>query len=101
MKYIIPQDKLEKLVFRYLDIQYGNLEQHKPKNYGGIVFKKPNDDSQFGIMGWDKNNETLYIYYKLVKEISSMFSLEYDDSKDIIVRWVEDRYKLKVVRAFP
>jgi len=28
-----------------------------------------------------------------------MFSLEYDDSKDLIGKWVEDRYKLKVVRT--
>ena len=95
MKYIIP----ERIVFKYLDLEYGDLEEHKPENYEGVVFKKLNDDSEYGIMGFKKNDKTLYIYYKLIEEISSMFSLEYDDSKDLIGKWVEDRYKLKVVRT--
>ena len=99
MKYIIPQEKLEKIVFRYLDLQYGDLEEFKPEHYEGIVFKKPNDDSEFGIMGWEKS-DTLYIYYKLIEEISSIFSIEESDSKEIIGKWIEDRYKLKVVYTY-
>ena len=37
MKYIIPQEKIEKLVFRYLDTMYGDLEKYKPKYYEGII----------------------------------------------------------------
>ena len=96
MKYIIPQDKIQKLIFRYLDMQYGDVETYKPYEYDGFIFKKPNDDSGYGVMGWEKP-DTLYIYHKLIEEVSSMFSMEYIDSKEIIGKWVEDRYKLKVV----
>ena len=47
-------------------------------------------------MGWEKP-DTLYISHKLIEEISSIFSIEESDSKEIIGKWIEDRYKLKVV----
>ena len=94
MKYAIPQDRLDKVVFKYLDMQYGDLEKVNGK-YSDIVFKKPNSDSESGIMGWKKQG-MLYIYYKLIDEISSMFSIEKIDSKKVIGRWVEDRYQIVV-----
>ena len=33
---------------------------------------------------------------ELIKEISSMFSIKESDSMEIIGKWVEDRYKLKI-----
>ena len=99
MKYIIPQDKIEKIVSKYLDLQYGDLETYKPYEYDGFIFKKPNDDSGYGVMGWEKP-DTLYISHKLIEEISSIFSIEESDSKEIIGKWIEDRYKLKVVYTY-
>ena len=96
MKYIIPQDKIEKIVFKYLDLQYGDLKKIKAPYYKGFIFKKPNDDSGYGVMGWEKPNN-LYVHYKLIKDISSMFSIEESDSKKIVGKWVKYRYKLKVV----
>ena len=95
MKYIIPKEKIEKIVFRYLDMHYGDLEKYKPIYYEGIVFKRPNDDSEYGVMGWEKLG-TLYIHYKLIEEISSMFSMEYVDSKELIGKWVENTLQMKV-----
>jgi len=94
MKYQIPQDRLYKVVFKYLDMQYGDLEKVKGK-YLDILYKKPNSDSESGIMGWKKQG-MLYIYYKLIDEISSMFSIKEIDSKEVIGRWVEDKYQIDV-----
>lgn len=102
MIYIIPQDKIEKLIFKYLNMMYGDLEQRETKKqYEGIVFKKPNYNSYFNVLAWTKDDETLYIHYKLIDEISSMFSLERNDSEKIIGKWVKDRYKLMVMRTHP
>jgi hypothetical protein len=98
MKYSIPQDRLDKIVFRYLDMQYGDLEKFNGK-YSDIVFKKPNSNSEYGIMGWEKSG-ILYIYNKLIEEISDMFSMENIDSKNLIGRWVEDRYQIEVNDTF-
>jgi len=97
MKYAIPQDRLDKIVFRYLDMEYGNLEKVEGKNVD-IVFKKLNLDSKYGVMGWKKSG-ILFIFYKLIKEISNAFSIEKIDSEKVIGRWVEDRYQIEVKYA--
>ena len=96
MKYIIPQDKIDKVVFKYLDLNLKGLEKIKPKNYKGIVFAYP--DEEYGILGLTKNG-TLYIYYKLINEISSTFGMDKSDSKSIIGRWVSNRYQLEVINT--
>ena len=93
MKYKIPQDKIDKVIFKYLDNNLKGLEKRKPKYYEGIVFAYP--DKEYGILGW-KNDGTLYVYYKIVDEISSVFKLEESDIKSLIGRWVSDRLQLEV-----
>ena len=83
MKYIIPENKLDKIVFKYLDLNLKGLEKRKPKSYKGIVFAYP--DEKYGILGYE-NNGTLRIYYKLINEISSVFGLDESDSELIISR---------------
>ena len=96
MKYIIPENKLDKIVFKYLDLNLKGLEKRKPKSYKGIVFAYP--DEKYGILGYE-NNGTLRIYYKLINEISSVFGLDESDSELIISRWVSDRYQLEVINT--
>jgi len=93
MKYKIPQERLYKLVFRYLDMQYGDLKKIDA-NYYDIILKKPN--SEDGIIGYMKKQKNLYIYYTLIDEISGMFSLDEDNAKEVIGRWVEDRHQIEV-----
>ena len=97
MKYIIPQDKLDKIVFRYLDTTLKNLEKRNAKSYEGIVYGFP--DEEDGILGY-KYDGTLHIYYKLIDEISNGFGLDYYDSESIIGRWVIDRYQLEVKNTY-
>jgi len=93
MKYIIPENKLDKIVFKYLDINLKGLEKRKSKDYKGIIFAYPNEE--YKILRWE-NDGTLYIYYKLIDKISLGFGLNESNSKSIIGRWVIDRYKLEV-----
>jgi hypothetical protein len=60
MKYIIPQNKIDTIVFKYLDLNLKGLEKRNPKHYKGIIFAYP--DEEYGILGW-KNDCSLYIYY--------------------------------------
>jgi len=94
MKYEITQDRLDKIIFRYLDMYYGDLEKFNGR-YSDIVFKKPNLDSEYGIMGWRRESK-LYIYTKLMDELSNIFSLGPVDSMRVIGRWIENRYQVEV-----
>ena len=97
MKYIIPQDKIDKVVFKYLDLNLKGLEKRKPKNYKGIVFAYP--DEKYGILGCQNDGTlvVLFIYYELINEISETFGLNKSESKSIISRWFNDRYQLEVI----
>ena len=96
MKYIIPQDKLDKIVFKYLDLNLKNLEKRKARHYGGIVFRNPNEE--YGILAY-RSDGTLYVYHGLIDEISSVFGVNNYNSKSIIGRWVIDRYQLDVINT--
>ena len=94
MKYIIPENKLDNIIFKYLDLNLKGLEKRKTNYYKGIILAYPNQD--YGILGWE-NDGTLYICHEIIDEISSGFGLNGSDSKSIITRWVSDRYKLNVI----
>ena len=96
MKYIIPQNKLDTIVFKYLDLNLKGLEKRKPKYYEGIMFAYP--DEEYGVLGYEKDG-TLYIYYELIDEISTNFGMNQSDSKSIIGRWVGNRYQLEVINT--
>ena len=93
MKYKIPQDKLDKIVFKYLDSKLKDLEKYSAVHYEGIVYRLPNDE--YGILGF-RNSGKLLIYYKLIDEISDMFSMDEIDSEKLVGRWAEDRLQIEV-----
>ena len=93
MKYKIPQDRLDKIIFKYLDINLKGLEKKNAMFHVGFVFKYP--DEQYGILGWENHGE-LYIKRLFVHEISSIFGLQHDDSKELIGRWASDRLQLEI-----
>ena len=99
MKYIIPENKLDNIVFKYLDLNLKGLEKRNAKYHNGIVFAFPNE--KYGILGWENNDyyghiNTLWVDYEFLDEISNTFSLSITDSKYIVGRWVADRLQLKV-----
>jgi len=89
------ESKIDKIIFKYLDIKYGVLEQEKGK-YSDIVFTFPGEE--YGVIGWKKSGD-LFVYYKINDEISNYFGMESDDSLRVIGKWVEDRHNLKVINT--
>jgi hypothetical protein len=96
MKYIITENKLNNVIFKYLDVKLDGIEEKKGKFYD-IVFIFP--DEEYGMLGWEKSGD-LYVSYELRDEISEYFGLEKDDSLRVIGKWVEDRYNLKVINTY-
>ena len=86
MKYQIPQDKLDKLVFRYLDMYYGDLEIQKSKFYEGNVYMKKGQ----GIMALG-DGKVFYMHLKIVRELSKTFSIREAVAQGIIERWAKSR----------
>jgi hypothetical protein len=92
MKVIIPENRLEQMIFKYLDVKFKDLEQVKG-DYYDIVFRTPGE--RYGILGWDKTGD-LYIYYKLIDNIFSFIPIKKTEIQKIIGRYVGSRYNLTV-----
>jgi hypothetical protein len=92
MKYIITESKLDKVIFRYLDDKFEGVEAKKG-DYSDIVFVFP--DEEYGLMGWKRPNN-LFTDDLIVDDIKLMFSMNKSDAFDVIGRYVESRYNLKV-----
>jgi hypothetical protein len=92
MKVIIPENRLEQIIFKYLDVKFKDLEQSKGE-YNDIVFKIPGEE--YGQLGWDRPSN-LYIYWKLIENIFNFIPIEKTEIKKIIGMYVGSRYKLEV-----
>jgi hypothetical protein len=93
MEVIIPENRLEQMIFKYLDVKFKDLEQSRGIYYD-IVFRFP--DEEYGILGWDRP-DTLSIYRKLIDNIFSFIPIKKTEIEKIIGRYVESRYNLEVI----
>ena len=91
MKFIITESKLENIIFKYLD----NQDLIKVEK-GEYIYLVNSLGDEFAQIKYNKNNGWCYIHYDLVQEISSFFSLDPFDSKEIIGKWVENTLQMRV-----
>ena len=91
MKYLITESQFDNVVFKYLENQ--DFIQIDKDNR---IYFVNSDGDEYAQIRFDKKNGWCYIYYTLVEEISSFFSLSIEDSKDVIGKWVEDTLQMKV-----
>jgi len=95
MKFIITEDRLQKIIMKYLDNQDFKMIRKVFYPVGtvkssNIFFVNSTDDSR-AIIRYDVWSGTLYISDNLINEISSLFSMEYDDASYEIFSWVEEK----------
>jgi len=96
MKYLITESKLEKVIFKYLDNQdFIQIEKN-----GSIYFINSEGDEYAQIKS-NLTSEWCFISTKLIDEISSLFSLHYLDSKEVIGSWVSDTLQIDVSYTLP
>ena len=92
MKVIIPENRLEQIIFKYLDVKFKDLKQSKGGSHD-IIFKIPGEE--YGVLRWGKTG-FLFIYGKIIDNIESFIPIEKTEIKKIIGMYVGSRYNLKV-----
>ena len=90
MKFLITENKLEQIVFKYLN----NQDFIKIERENKIYFLNHEGD-EFEQIRYDKGDGYCFIDYNLNREISSFFSLEKFETKILIGRWVEDSLQMR------
>ena len=94
MKYLITESQLDKVIFKFLDNQdFIRIEK------GDRIYFINSKGDEYAQIRFDKKNGFCYIYYKLIKEISTFFSIEESDSKQVIGRWVENTLQMRVTNT--
>ena len=94
MKYKITDNKLESVIFLYLDNQ-----DFIPIEKGDKIYFANSEGDEYAQIRYDKDDGWCYIYWKLVGEISLFFSLDETDSKEVIGRWVENTLQMRVTHT--
>jgi hypothetical protein len=91
MRYKITDKQLYDVIFLYLD----NQDFIRIERDDKIYFANSEGD-EYAQIKYDKDNGWCGIYYRLIDEISSFFSLEQNDSEKVIGRWVENTLRMRV-----
>ena len=86
-----PDITIENLIFEKLD----NKNFVRINKMSNIYFANSEDD-EYAQIRYDINKRLCTIYNELIDEISSLFSLEKNDSKQVISSWVENTIKWKI-----
>jgi hypothetical protein len=89
MKYLITESQLDRTIFRYLD----NQDFIQVKRDLLTYFVNSEDDEYAQIKN---GNFGCVISPELIKNISSLFSLDKSDSESAIGRWVGNTLQMKV-----
>ena len=88
-------NQINKIIFKYLDSQnfvvIGDTDS--------IIHFVNSESDEYGTISYFKTNGSCYIYYKLIEEISTFFSMEESDSKKVIGSWVENTLQIRVTNT--
>jgi hypothetical protein len=99
MKYLITESQLDNIIFRYLDMQ----NFYKLRYPNGYVFWESKEVWENG------GNITITVYRErgdgfvssdLLVEVASIFSLELNDSLDVIGAWVKTQIDFDIKDFF-
>jgi hypothetical protein len=97
MKLIIPESKLDRLVYRYLDMKnFYVLETSF--GYQFYKSKQSMDDEEYSIITFSLKDKDCFYSSDLIKDVSLFFSIPTSETMYLIERWVEN--KLSVVIAY-
>ena len=94
MKYIITENRLERLAINWLNDNFGDLELFETEKYPNYVFYIKGEET---ILSYNKKNGMVFVDYpKIWSFFESYFSMSNQQIKDITKLWVEERYNLRV-----
>ena len=95
MKYLITESQLNKIIFDYL-----NGQDFIQIDKDDRIYFLNSEGDEYTQIRYDKVNGWCYIKESLIKEISSFFSLQQSDSKQVISRWVENTLQMEVTHTW-
>jgi hypothetical protein len=94
MKYLITESQFDKVVFKYLDNQDFVIKKSIKTSFGvSIITHFLNSSGDLyadSLINFYRDGEC-FINFELIDEIAKFFSMDFNDSKYVIGRWVEHK----------
>ena len=87
MKYVIKESQYGNIIDKFISHQF---EPHKEKRTAESIFWVKDGEVIAEIL----NSKYFWVSYQIWKNIMSMFSLEYDETQQVIKEWLKEHYKL-------
>jgi len=91
MKFEINENKLEKVIFKYLDNKNFIIKE-TPENYYFIE----NEEDKYAQIMVTKYDMVCLINRKLIEEIESFFSIKTPMASNVLTKYVENTLNIKV-----
>jgi hypothetical protein len=90
-------EKEKKLVLKFLDVHFSNLEKTELKdNVNHQILHKKN--SKLTLFLFEKKEESIFVNSKLIIEpILKIFGTDYSETYDLVKEWILKKYNLDCI----
>jgi hypothetical protein len=95
MKYLINESQIDKVIFKYLDNQDFIIKRMSGDNITYFV-NSENDEFSGGLIQHYRSGGECVMSFELIDEIATFFSMEFNSSKYVIARWIENTLSRRV-----
>ena len=93
MKYIITENKLDKVVIRYLNNEYGDLEQYEIEGFPHSIFFIKDD---ILYLEYHSKRDGLFVRYNPIwTDLATIFGLDHEECQNLLSKWIELTYNVK------
>jgi hypothetical protein len=96
MKFLITENKLNNLIFIYLDNKDFFIRETQTNYY----FLEDRQNNMFASINVRKKDNICFIFPGLVQEVSIFFTISSDMSVDSIIKYTENKLKEKFEKTF-
>jgi hypothetical protein len=95
MKILITENQMRKVQFKYLDYLFDGMYEIKSAKYPDSKIWKKDDEV---VLEWSTTGQ-LRVLHSIWSNISNMFSLEYDETEQLIKDWAEQHLEVERITA--
>jgi hypothetical protein len=101
MKFVIAENKRERLIDNYLSEEYGGLIRYEPKNRPDLIFfvkdtgKEP--IKRDIVLFYNKEDQVAFINWNIVDSIR-MFTGNEFESEQLVKRWLNKNYGIDPIK---
>jgi len=88
MRYLIKESQIDKVIFKYLNNQDFIIKKMSSDNITYFV-NSENDEYSDSLIIHYRNGDCV-MSFELIDEIATFFSIEFNSSKYVIARWIEN-----------